>query len=236
MQGLKPGCRFGAGTFLVGGRSMTTTRYPTVTSFNANAGIAIGPILFIIAILAILAAAIAAGSGSFTAGTSQESNRTKSAALIQIGENLKVGMDRMMMENNIAYGGYAINAANTINNNDLFSPTGGGITVPSDAMSNTPGTDHWYYPTGAVPGLGTANAEQLAVIKIAPGVCDEINNKANGLSNTPSGADLGDFAATNDVPAGNMNSWPLSGKPVGCVNNTNGTTNGTYFYEVLYIQ
>ena len=40
---------------------------------SPNAGIAIGPILFIIAILAILAAAIAAGSGSFTAGTTSES-------------------------------------------------------------------------------------------------------------------------------------------------------------------
>ena len=118
-----------------------------------NAGIAIGPILFIIAILGILAAAIAAGSGSFTAGTSNETNRTKSAAIIQIGENLKVGMDRMMMENGIAYGGYTINASNSINNNDLFSPTGGGVSVPSDSMSNVVGTDHWLYPTGAVPEL-----------------------------------------------------------------------------------
>jgi hypothetical protein len=205
--------------------------------FKPNAGIAIGPILFIIAILAILAAAIAAGSGSFTAGTSQESNRTKASALIQIGENLKVGMDRMMMENGISYGSYTINASNTVNNSDLFSPTGGGITVPSDAMSATPGTDHWYYPTGAVPGLGTNNAEQLALLKVDVGTCTEINSKANGVA-TPNAADMGDFstAAGSDIPIAKMNAWPLSGKPVGCVNNSNGTTSGTYFYEVLYIQ
>ena len=64
--------------------------------FAADAGIAIGPILFIIAILGILAAAIAAGSGSFTSGTQNEGNSTKASALIQIGENLKVGMDRIL--------------------------------------------------------------------------------------------------------------------------------------------
>src|ERR1700743_2821598 len=99
---------------------MKATQQLTVKRFSSDAGIAIGPILFIIAILAILAAAIAAGSGSFTAGTSSESNRTKASALIQIGENLKVGMDRMMMTNGIAWNGYTINASNTVANNDLF--------------------------------------------------------------------------------------------------------------------
>ncbi len=216
---------------------MAMMQHSSSTRFEANAGIAIGPILFIIAILAILAAAIAAGSGSFTSGTSSESNRTKASALIQIGENLKVGMDRMLMENGIAYGGYTINASNTIANNDLFSPTGGGITSPSDALSNTPGTDHWLYPTGAVPGIGTNNAEQLAILKVAAGVCDELNNKANGLTSTPGGVDVGDFATTgNDIDISKMNAWPLTGKTIGCVNNTNGTTNGYYFYQVLYAQ
>src|SRR5476649_511292 len=100
--------------------------------WSSDAGIAIGPILFIIAILAILAAAIAAGSGGFTSGTANESNSTKASALIQIGENLKIGMERMVMENGISYGAYTINPANTTNNNDLFSPLGGGITAPSD--------------------------------------------------------------------------------------------------------
>jgi hypothetical protein len=213
----------------------------TVERLRADAGIAIGPILFIIAILAILAAAIAAGSGSFTAGTSNESNRTKASALIQIGENLKIGMDRMMMDNGVVYGAYTINAANTVNNNDLFSPMGGGISAPSTGMANTPGTDVWYYPTGAWPGLGTNNAEQLAVIKISSSVCDQINATANGLTNTPSinSVDLGDFAATgNDIPISNMNNLPagLAGRPIGCVYNSNGTTNGAYFYQVLYIQ
>ena len=214
---------------------MITKQHSVSGRFQPNAGIAIGPILFIIAILAILAAAIAAGSGSFTAGTTQESSRTKASALIQIGDNLKVGMDRMMMENGVAFGGYAINASNTVNNNDLFSPTGGGITVPSDSMSGTPGTDHWFYPTGAIPGLGTTNAEQLAILKVDLGTCTEINSKANSIA-TPAGVDVGDFSTAGLIPSAKTNSWPLTGKPVGCVNNTNSTTTGTYFYEVLYIQ
>src|SRR5580698_4104592 len=92
--------------------------------FPPDAGIAIGPILFIIAILGILAAAIAAGSGSFTNGTASESNSTKAAALIQIGENLKVGMDRLMMEGGIDFNSVVIGVNNTSNATDLFSPTG----------------------------------------------------------------------------------------------------------------
>lgn len=203
---------------------------------KGDAGIAIGPILFIIAILAILAAAIAAGSGSFTAGTTNESNRTKASALIQIGENLKVGMDRMTMENGVAFGAWTINAVNTTNNNDLFSPTGGGVTAPSATMANTPGTDVWLYPFGPVPGLGTNNDEQLAVIKISSGVCDEVNSRANGISTVPSvnSADLGDFTSTNEISGSTLNAWPtaLQGKPIGCVNNQG----QTYFYQALYIQ
>src|SRR5580698_3637990 len=103
-----------------------------------NAGIAIGPILFIIAILAILAAAIAAGSGSFTSGTSSESDRTKSSALVQIGENLKIGMDRITMEGGLSATTVDVNPANTSATNSLFSPVGGGISVPSISMANNP--------------------------------------------------------------------------------------------------
>ena len=51
--------------------------------FPPQSGIAIGPILFIIAVLAILAAAIAAGSGSFTGGTSAERGKLMAATLLQ---------------------------------------------------------------------------------------------------------------------------------------------------------
>ena len=43
------------------------------SKLNTQDGIALGPILFIIAILAVIAAAIAAGAGSFNANTGTES-------------------------------------------------------------------------------------------------------------------------------------------------------------------
>ena len=61
-----------------------------------KAGIAIGPILFIIAVLGLLASVIVAGSGGFTAGTTGESNRSKAAALIDIGQILKIGFERIL--------------------------------------------------------------------------------------------------------------------------------------------
>ena len=83
------------------------------TKFRRDAGIALGPILFIIAILAILAAAIAAGSGSFNASTAADGNKAKTSAVIQIGDNMKVGMDRLTMENGVAYNGWTASPLNT---------------------------------------------------------------------------------------------------------------------------
>ena len=196
-----------------------------------NAGIAIGPILFIIAILAILAAAIAAGSGSFTAGTSTESARTKASALIQIGENLKIGMDRVTMENGIGLSGVTIDLNSTSNNNDLFSPTGGGISAPSTAMANNPATDVWHFTQGALPGLGTTSPEEVAVLAVDTTVCDEINSRA-GNGATPAVKDLGNFTSGTFTTS----DWPFTGKTIGCVNNNDSGSTGFYFFQVLYVQ
>jgi hypothetical protein len=223
------------------------------TKFRRDAGIALGPILFIIAILAILAAAIAAGSGSFNASTAADGNKAKASAVIQIGDNMKVGMDRLTMENGVAYNGWTISPLYTSNNVDLFSPIGGGIAPPSIAMAGNPVSDVWYFPQGALPGLGTyssnaANTIQLAVLNITSGLCAEINNRANGQAIAPSANNLGNFAvnaATGNVATQTNANWPatnsatnlnLAGRPVGCVNNSNGGSSGYFFYEVLYVQ
>src|SRR5580698_7961016 len=167
----------------------------SVERLTADAGIAIGPILFIIAILGILAAAIAAGSGSFTNGTASEGNSTKASALIQIGENLKVGMDRLMMENGVAFNSVVIGANNTANTTDLFSPTGGGITIPATSMSNDPVNDVWWYTQAVVPNLGTGAStglpDMLAMIQVSQGVCDQINSKAIGMNTSVANYDAG---------------------------------------------
>jgi hypothetical protein len=210
-----------------------------------DAGIAIGPILFIIAVLAILAAAIAAGSGSFTSGTTTESNRTKSSALVQIGDNLKTGFDRIVLEGGLTPSTVDTNVLNTSATNALFSPTGGGIAPPSVGMANIPTSDVWQFVTGPIKGIGTQTVvaggnDVLAVIRVAPGVCSEINNRTVGNAATPTGADLGNFAAGTSTVAQTVTNWPtspaLGGVGVGCVNNTDGGSSGTYFYQILSVQ
>ena len=227
-------------------------QHPT-SGFRRDAGIALGPILFIIAILAILAAAIAAGSGSFNASTNSEGNKAKASAIIQLGDNLKVGMDRLTMENGVPFNGWTISPTNTSNTNDLFSPSGGGVGAPSISMAGNPASDQWMYPQGAIPGLGSwtpsnGNVMQLAVLNISQGVCAEINNRANGQSMAPAAQELGDFStnpANGNIAQQTNTNWPsmnnatslnLFGRPVGCVHNSNASSNGYFFYEVLYVQ
>lgn len=204
--------------------------------FASDAGIAIGPILFIIAILAILAAAIAAGSGSFTSGTTSESNSTKAAALIQIGDTLKVGMDRLMMENSVDFNSVVINPQDTNSSTSLFSPSGGGISLPSVTMANNPATDVWFYPTASIPGVGSGTApDRLAMLSVAQGVCDQINLKADALNVTPPASDIGD-PSTGALSPSLASTWPnvLYGKTIGCVAGTSPPT--FWFYQVLAVQ
>ncbi|MDD5586031.1 MAG: hypothetical protein PHY92_03615 [Alphaproteobacteria bacterium] len=223
---------------------------------KADAGIAIGPILFIIAVLGILAAAIAAGSGSFTTSTTGESNRTKAAALIEQGQNLKVGMDRLMSYGDITLANILINEANTQDRYDLFSPTGGGIAAPSITMSATPTADNWYYVWMQYPGIGStaasyggATGSKVAMLHVSPGVCDEINSKANAIAptNVP-GASVGavkadiDITDTGMIDATGTDVWPplFSGKPTGCVQNSDDTATGDaddyFYYQVIAVQ
>lgn len=211
----------------------------------SDAGIAIGPILFIIAVLGILAAAIAAGSGSFTTSTSGESNRTKAAAIIEIGQNLLVGFARVV-GNGADFADVVINASNTNTMNSMFSPIGGGVAAPSVTMASDPVNDQWYYPQIAITGIGTSAGSRVAILPVTAGVCDEINLKANAIpvTTTPGASAgaavaLGDFADTSLIDDSAV--WPLDGKPTGCVKNSDATTGGPgsnsyYFYQVIGVQ
>lgn len=198
-------------------------------------GIAIGPILFVVAILAILATAIAAGSSTFASNASQETNRTNSGSMIQIGQNLKMGVDRIIALGT-AVANVDINASNTTGNSSLFSPTGGGLVPPSSALAATPASDAWIYTWGAITGLGGTGVERLALLRVNQGVCDQINSQA-GVTYTLAGIDYGAFTNSTNLTT---TSWPagLNGKMVGCFqNDTTGTTNdGYYFYQVLAVQ
>jgi type II secretory pathway pseudopilin PulG len=65
-------------------------------TFHHQQGIALGPILFMIAILAILAGAIAAGSGGFTANANKENAKITAATLIHLLNDYKTGYDMIL--------------------------------------------------------------------------------------------------------------------------------------------
>ena len=213
---------------------------PRQDRFDVEAGFAVGPILFLIALLAILAAAIAAGSGILSARTSNESDKTKAAALLEIGENLKQGMDRLVLENEVPFASLDTSIANTSGKNALFSPTGGGITSPSYSLANNPSTDGtaatgdiWYFPQGAVPGVGSGANDLLAVLSVTQGTCNEINNQVNAAVPPPVN-DFGDFTSNALTAA----SWPpaLNAVTVGCIQNNNAASTGYFFFKVLAIE
>lgn len=201
-------------------------------------GIAIGPILFIIAILGILASAIAAGSGSFTSSTTGESHRAKAAALIDIGQTLKIGYDRLM-GNGTSFSDVNIDPESTSNYEDLFSPIGGGVSAPSTTMAKDPPNDKWYYPLIRIPKLGTSAGSRVAMIRVELGVCDEINRKVKALkAGTAHNEvdDLGDFSDLDELNESESWAPSLQGNPIGCVENNNGATEGFFFYQVLSVQ
>ena len=212
--------------------------------FQSDAGIAIGPILFIIAILAILGAAIAAGSGSFTAGTTSEAAKMQATALIQIGENLQSGVSYLMSRNNISdpsqitYG--------TTLDTDLFSPTGGAIIQPSTAYM-TPNPTYvemssWHYMmTITVGGFGTSADDLFAFSYIgndsnALVKCNAINIQANGVTSVPTVTIALIAAASPTHTSFNADFGPLNNKMTGCFYTSHIYSAGYWFYQVLSVQ
>mgnify|MGYP003385762378 CR=1 FL=1 len=198
---------------------------------HSQAGIAIGPILFVVAILAILATAIAAGSSTFTTNASQETARVNATAMLQIGSTLKLGTDRVVGLGTL---GSAVTFTGAATIADIFSLTGGGLTFPSTALANTPATDTWGYTTAPVTNVGTTAADRIAVLRVNSAVCDQINKIINGPSATPTA-----FAATASWFTTGTTVWDagtgagtLDGKLAGCFN-TSVAPAGTYFYQVL---
>lgn len=200
---------------------------------HRDAGIAIGPILFVIAILAILATAIAAGSSTFASSSSQETNRTNAASMIQIGQNLKMGVDRIVALG-IGVTSVDINASNTSTNNALFSPLGGGLIPPSTALAHTPTTDAWHYIYGNVVKLGSASLDRIAFLKVTQGVCNQVLTQTNLGVTAENLTNIADLTADLANDANISGTWPNNqgGKVVGCV--TDGTN--YFFYQVLAVQ
>ncbi len=113
--------------------------YFTIMKFTKNNGIAIGPILFVVAILAALSAAITAGSGSFNSSTVTQQDRLDAQSLLEVAENVGRGVDRVMgngcRDNQISFYSDALSEPQNPNapadgRCHVFLPQGGGINPP----------------------------------------------------------------------------------------------------------
>lgn len=103
------------------------TKPPPNGAFSSQAGIAIGPILLIIAILAVLAAAIAAGAGSFTGGTNTEKKKIIATAVIQYFD---------ILDNAVAL----IESRGYTHDQVSFELPSGDMTIDSDGNDGASGT------------------------------------------------------------------------------------------------
>lgn len=204
--------------------------------FGSNAGLAIGPILFVVAILAILATAIAASTSTFAINASQETNRVNATAMLQIGSTLKLGADRVI---GLGALGNQVTTSGAATQFDMFYINGGGLTFPSTALAATPMTDTWLYTWAPVTNIGTAAVDKVAILKITQGVCNEINKMINGPIATTGFAAA---PATWFTGPTNMTNWDagvgvgtLDGKRAGCFEAITNSP-GYYFYQILIPQ
>jgi hypothetical protein len=182
---------------------------------RADAGIAIGPILFIIAILGLLASAIAAGSGAFTASTSTAGAKANAQTIISYANEMAFAVEYLIQGNGCDE--TQINFQNSIFRSsssapytnatapgdgscDVFNPNGGRMEVrqmPVDAFTSccTGNVSSYEYRYPRLTGTrGTAgnstNADLWMMIgDIKRDVCLELNNLM-GVTN-PSGEPKG---------------------------------------------
>ena len=171
-----------------------------MSRLSSPSGIAIGPILFIIALLAILAGAIAAGSGGFGQNTSSVNARVAASEIINYGNQVESATHRMLANGvdplNLSFrhnivrvdgtGNWGTNynpncAASScemynINGGGMqdsanFTPYGNGTGAVSNAVSGSV-----IFMVFGVPNLGTSANELMMVLwNVSSDVCAEIN-------------------------------------------------------------
>jgi hypothetical protein len=115
--------------------------------FPPQRGIALGPILFIIAVLAIIAGAIAAGSSGFSGGTSSENAKIMASTVMSQMKNID-------------------NCVDVIRHNG-FDDTQLDFSLPAGTFMDVTGGD-WTFPTTSVAGC---TSDACNVFKTDGGGC-----------------------------------------------------------------
>ena len=192
-----------------GGRASVKDGHKTGSMRNTHQrGIAIGPILFVVAILAVLASAIAAGSGAFNGDISAISAKAQASAILEYANEVKFAVDRVLakgckdteisFENSII-SGYVNPNAPSDKSCHVFDVNGGGI-VWKKPPANTSGYAEGLFYSGHHGFVGTSlplggiNPTQDLILffpNITKDVCEEINMLILSNSSIPSFSTLG---------------------------------------------
>lgn len=226
---------------------------------NWNRGIAIGPILFVVAILAVLVGALAAGSGGFGSSTADDTNRVNASVLIQQATSIKSAFDRVLVAG-AAPAEIVISPTFTAGQEDnaIFSPTGGGLTAqnpPSNVVPTTGVTTWRFVPAANLPGIGSSGANDYALVvqvrSIA--ICRALNSIAFGrnapqattipapgsaltftLTDAGAATDVTGASTTPNIAANTFNiaTIGVSGRSQGCVSD-GASTPSYYYYQLL---
>ncbi len=125
---------------------------------NCFAGIAVAPILFIVALLSVLVAAISSGSGGFTSNTGNERTRIATTQILNTAHTIKQAVDRVRghgcADNQISFENSVVSGYTNTNSPiasspecHVFQPQGGGVTwpmrPPSLSLTASP-QSNWY--------------------------------------------------------------------------------------------
>lgn len=155
---------------------------------NLQRGIAIAPILFVVAILAVLAIAISAASGAFNGDTSAVKAKAQATAILEYAEQVKMAVDKVYnrgcfdtqisFENPIV-SGYTNPNAPSDKSCHVFDVNGGGISfLPIKVSKLETGNDGFFEFQGvnAVAGLGHLTAQLIAFLPLdSLDTCNKIN-------------------------------------------------------------
>ena len=142
-------------------------------------GIVIGPILFIVAILAVLAAAIAAGSGEFNSDISAVSAKAQASAILEYANEVKFAVDRVLAKGctdteisfeNPIVSGYENPNAPSDKSCHVFDVNGGGIALMIPPLGSQNQADHnAANPILSGPKVPTGNYGMAATCVIGVG-------------------------------------------------------------------
>lgn len=152
----------------------------------ATAGIAVGAILFVVAILAILIGAISAGTGGFGSNSASESHRTMSGTIVNQSSMMVVGFQRLItggVEPADIIVTEQYSPANHLR--ALYAPSGGGMTPAQPPRDAIAAAATWRYVIDAnMLGFGApGDNDVVAMLQIRnDAICRAINSVVIGLN------------------------------------------------------